>query len=97
MPHDSRSCMNRQHRDSAGSRGTKLKFLTGYRQTTVVRCRDRNQAVVFALISKQQTLQEFSLYVFTCANRHKVLSIALYIVTEGSLSMFCIIKNDFSE
>lgn len=34
---------------------------------------------------------------FTCANRHKVLFIALYIVIEGSLSMFGIIKNEFSE
>lgn len=33
---------------------------------------------------------------FICISRNKLLFIALYIVIEGSLSMFGVMKNDFS-
>lgn len=34
---------------------------------------------------------------FICISRQKLLFIALYIATEGSLSIFGVMKNDFSE
>lgn len=34
---------------------------------------------------------------FICTSRHKLLFIALYTVIEGSLSMFGVMKSDFSE
>lgn len=91
--------MNGQHRDRAGSRDRKLKFLTRCKQPMgrKVRKERTERAVVFSSISKYGTLQGFSLYVLICVSRHKLLFIALYIVIEGSLNMLGAMKNDIAE
>lgn len=57
--------MNGQHRDSAGSRDRKLKFLTRCKQPVgrKVRKDGTEQAAVFSSIRKHGTLWGFSLYV----------------------------------
>jgi len=91
--------MNGQHRDSAGSRDKSTMFLTRCKQTTGVRCRKRlqNRQLYLLQLVNVKHLRSFHFMFFICISRHKLLFIALYVVTKGSLSMSGVVKNDFSE